>query len=354
MELYMFDFLRWNKVKMDAAPGSLIYAGKKHDFKPCVSAYTFSSESFTESVLGMDDPLPLKDECNNFFIVTGVHESEFVKRVGASLSIPDLYLEDVLNTGQRSKLAWLDNDMGFIVAKNIRVEHKMLVHEQVSLFWGHGMVTVFLEDESDLLSGVLARLRKGKGRIRRKDSTYLMVAILDAIVDHHMMALASFSEAAQELEGKLAGKVADDHLSELYELKREIILLRNTLMPIREIFKSLLREDSDIPSDVLPYLQDVVGHHEQTLEGAASLHDILKSMIDYQISLIGIRTNKTMQFLTVIATVFIPLTFIAGVYGMNFKNMPELEWEYGYFIILGSMVVIGCGMLWCFVRKRYL
>ena len=350
----MFDFLKWNRVKLDAAPGTLIYAGAHRDFVPSVTTYSYGPDKVEEECALSAEGIVLRQDCINFLVVTGVHQPELIKGLGTKLSIPPLFLEDVLNTGQRPQFVWADDDTGFIVMKHMVFEDSLLKSEQVSLFWRDNLVVVFLERESDLLDGVLARIHKGKGRIRRSDSSYLMVAILDALVDQHMLALARFGDAAQVIENKLSVRAADDILGELYELKRETILLRNTLLPIREIFKSLLRDDTEIPAQVLPFLVDVVGHHEQTLEGATSLHDILKSMIDYQISLIGIRTNKVMQFLTVIATVFIPLTFIAGVYGMNFKYMPELEWHYGYHAVMAFMGVVGVGMLLYFYRKRLL
>lgn len=350
----MFDFLKWNRVKLDAAPGTLIYAGAERDFTPSVTTYAYGPDGVAEECVLSADGVELAEGRINLVVVTGIHRTELVNGMGARLGISPLVLEDMLNTGQRPQFVWADDDTGFIVMKHMMVRDGLLKAEQVSLLWRDNLVAVFLERESDLLDGVLSRIRKGKGRIRRSDASYLMVAILDALVDQHMLALARFGDAAQNLEARLGLRVDDAILGELYELKREIILLRNLLLPIREIFKALLRDDTEIPDQVQPFLADVVGHHEQTLEGAAALHDILKSMIDYQISLIGIRTNRVMQFLTVIATVFIPLTFIAGVYGMNFKNMPELEWRYGYYAIMGLMGVIGAGMFWYFHRKKML
>lgn len=350
----MLDFLRWNKMKVDAAPGTLVYAGEGRDFTPHVAHYSYGPDAFSESQATSGKDISLEPGRVNLLIVTGIHQPKFVKEVGLTLNLPEIYLEDVLNTGQRSKFNWADDDTGFIVMKHMTVDSGIPNYEQVSLFWRENMVVVFLEDGSDLFGGILDRMRKGKGRMRRAGSAYLMTAILDALVDRHMLVLSQLSDTAQELEAKLADKVSDDMLGELYELKRETILLRNALLPVREIFRALFAEDSEIPEDAQPYLQDVAGHQEQTLEGVASLHDILKSMIDYQISLIGIRTNKVMQFLTVIATIFIPLTFIVGVYGMNFRNMPELEWQYGYFVVLGVMVILALGMVWYFAKKKFL
>ncbi len=350
----MFDFLRWNQIKLDAAPGTLIYAGEKRDFSPSLLHCAYNADGLTETRPAPETGVSPVAGCVNLLLVTGVHRAETVKTIGASLNLPALFLEDVLNTGQRSNFTWVDEVTGFIVMRHLTAEAGQVTDEQVSLFWRDNLVVVFLEQESNLLDGVLSRIRQGRGRIRRSDASYLMSAILDTLVDSHTMTLASVSDAAQDLENRLARGLSGDLLGELYALKRDTILIRNTLMPVREIFKGLLREDAEITADVLPYLQDTAGHHDQTIEAVSSLHDILKSMIDYQISLIGIRTNKIMQLLTIIATIFIPLTFIAGIYGMNFSYMPELQWHYGYHTIIGVMLVLGLGMLLYFKRKNYL
>ncbi|MBI9080057.1 MAG: magnesium/cobalt transporter CorA [Pseudodesulfovibrio sp.] len=350
----MFEFLRWIHVKHDSAPGSLVYAGAKREFVPHVTLCTYNEQNTTEKRLDPGEAITLADGHVNFIRVVGIHDSETIKAIGATMDFPNLALEDVMNTGQRPKFVWADDETGFIVMRNVDAREGSLASEQVSLFWRDNLVVVFMETESEFLDGVLARIRKGRGRIRNGGSTYLLSAILDSLVDRNMVTLARFSELAETIETKLDRKTTDVLLGQLYELKREVILLRNLLIPIREIFKGLMREDAEIPDSVLPYLRDTAGHHEQAVDGVTALHDILKSMIDYQVSLIGMHTNRVMQFLTIIATIFIPLTFIAGVYGMNFEFMPELKWRYGYFIVLGIMGVTAIAMLYYFLRKRFL
>ncbi|WP_419786049.1 magnesium/cobalt transporter CorA [Pseudodesulfovibrio sp.] len=349
----MFDFLRWNLLKLDAAPGTLIYAGEERSFKPSIRHWAYNAETLDEHLEQGTSFRPDSGRMN-LLVVTGVHEPELIKQLAVGLDLPPLYVEDVLNTGQRPIMAWADENTGFVVMRHVMVVDGRVVNEQVSMLWREGLVVVFLERESGLLDGVLSRLRQGRGRIRKADATYMMAAILDALVDSHTLALVTIGDLAQDLENRLMNALSDEMLGELYELKREIILARNALMPEREIFKALMRDDAEIPDDVMPFIQDTAGHHEQTLEGVISLHDILKSMIDFQISLISIRTNKVMQLLTVTATIFIPLTFIAGVYGMNFQNMPELSWRYGYHAVMVLMGVVGVGMFLYFKRKKYL
>ena len=350
----MFDHLRWSRIKHGEAPGSLVYAGTQRTFSPFLLHYAYRGEDFFESRLDAGTPFSPVEDRINLLVVVGVHLPEVVKAVGASLNLSLLSLEDVMNTGQRPKLEWVDDDTGFIVMKHMDIKEEALESEQVSLFWRQDLVVVFLEKESDLLSGLIQRIKKGKGRIRSSDSSYLLAAILDGLVDQQMSALTQTSESAQELEAQLGQEVTSAFLGKLYELKRELIFFRNILLPVREIFISLLREDAEVAETVLPYLRDIEGHHEQVVDGVTVLHDILRSMIDYQVALIGIRTHKIMQFLTIIATIFIPSSFIAGVYGMNFAYMPELQWKYGYFVALGVMGALVMVMLVYFFRKRFL
>jgi magnesium transporter len=350
----MFDSLRWMLIKHDSAPGSLIYAGERRDFVPFIERCSYSKDTVSEACLVPGESITLEPDRVNLVLVVGIHDADTIRRVGSELNFPALALEDVMNAGQRPKFAWADDDTGFIVLKNMDMDDERLKSEQVSLFWRDNLVTVFLEREDDLLDGVLGRIRKGKGRIRGEGGAYLMAAILDVLVDCNMVTLTRFSELAETLEAELDRKTTDDLLGRLYELKREVILMRNQLLPVREIFKALIGEDADIPEAVMAFLRDTAGHHEQVVDNVTALHDILKSMIDYQISLIGMRTNRVMQFLTVIATIFIPLTFIAGVYGMNFEYMPELSWRYGYAFALGIMALTAGAMLFYFVRKRFL
>ncbi|QGY40493.1 magnesium/cobalt transporter CorA [Pseudodesulfovibrio cashew] len=350
----MFDFLRWIHHKRDVPPGTLLYAGEEKNFVPFLRVHSYDTNNLDSRTADALDQDSLPSGRVNFVHVVGVHHPEMIRTIGTQLGFPTLALEDVMNMGQRAKLAWLDDDTGFVVMKNVQMADHRLESRQVSLFWRNGLVVVFTEEDDGLLDGILARLGKGKGKLRSTGSAYLVAAILDALVDRHLAALGELGELSEKLEASLLEETTDDNLGQLYEIKRETILLRNILMPVQDIFKALLREDAETPEEALPYLRDVAEHSAQSVEGTFALHDILKSMIDYQISMIGIRTNKVMQFLTVIATLFIPLTFIAGVYGMNFQNMPELQWRYGYFLALGLMGAVGVIMLVYFVRKKLL
>lgn len=350
----MFDFVQWTRSKRDVPPGTLIYAGEKKDFAPSMTGYCYDEQGLDELEASSASDITLQPGRTLFLHVQGVHKPTLIREFGQAFQLPPLALEDVMNTGQRPKHVWLDDETGFIVVKNVSIQDGNVHNEQISLFWREGIVIVFSENPTDLFDGILGRIRKGKGRIRKGGATYLVTAILDAVVDRHLSALSKLGESAEGLEAELLEKTTDDLLNVLYLLKRETILLRNTLVPVQEIFKKMLGEDAELNDITLAYLRDVADHHTQAVEGTVALHDILKSMIDHQISLIGIHTNKVMQFLTIIATIFIPLTFIAGVYGMNFQYMPELQWRYGYFISLAVMGVIGLGMFIYFFRKRML
>lgn len=350
----MFDFLRWITLKSDAPPGSLVFAGETKAFTPSVVIRSYDERRVAEREWTADTALDLEPGMNHLVHVAGVHDADLIRNVGEALSFPVLALEDVMNTGQRPKFTWTDDETGFLVLKSVDVEDMHLESEQVAIFWRDGLVAVFTENESDVLVGICERLNKAKSRMRSRGSAYMLSAVIDAVVDRELMALGKLGELAERLESELLDGTTDDLLGQLYQIKRETILLRNTLLPVGDIFKALQRDEAEFPEDSLPYLRDVAGHNAQALEGSFALHDILKTMIDYQISIIGIRTNSVMQFLTIIATIFIPLTFIAGIYGMNFQYMPELQWKYGYFIALGVMGAVAVGMLGYFIKKKLL
>lgn len=350
----MFDFLQWLKLKQDQPPGTLEYAGTPRDFTPSIISRVYDADTLDEGLLDTGEPLSSEPGKINYHTVVGIHDADLVKRLGEELEFPTIALEDVMHTGQRAKFTWLDDDTAFLVAPDLRFEGDRITTEQVSLFWRENLVVVFLETDNDLLDGVAARIRKAKGRIRTHGGAYLVGAILDALVDRQMEVLARIGEVSIELEENLVRKVTEDGLSRIYELRREVILMTSQVTPMREIFRTILREDAEVPEQTLPYLRDTDGHFEQVVDGVNALHGILTSMIDYQVSIIGMQTNRVMQFLTVIATIFIPLTFIAGIYGMNFEYMPELKWRYGYFISLGVMGAVGVVMVIYFIRRRFL
>ncbi|WP_187170538.1 magnesium/cobalt transporter CorA [Salidesulfovibrio onnuriiensis] len=287
--------------------------------------------------------------------LVGVHDPEIIRAIGEWFSISPLVLEDIMNTGQHPKLEWQEDDSLFIVLKDAGFDRSRgcITHEHMAILWKDDVVILFQEKKTSRFDGVLERVRKGR-KIRAAGGSYLVVALLDAIIDKYYGTLEQISSRAEELETALERRQSQNKLQELYRLRRENIILRNTLMPIREMVSELIRdEENGFGQDALPYLRDVGDHANQVADAVKALTEIMQGMIELQISLSGMQANRIMQVLTLVATIFIPLTFVAGIYGMNFEYMPELKWHYGYFIILGVMGVLAVAMAAVFVRKRW-
>jgi len=294
---------------------------------------------------------------SHLLILSGLHEAEQVQAVADWFGLHPLSVEDILNTGHRPSLEEYDD---YVLMTFRQIEYEpgtlRLKERHAAVACRENVVVGFLEEPGPVWEGVLGRLRKGKGRVRRLGSMYLVIAMLDALVDGYYATLSAIGADMQELEERLGEGVMDEQaLKDIYTLKRTVVGLRNALMPARQALGALhMNEAMEIDDETAPFLADVKGHAEQVVESVQALHDLLSGMLDVQISLAGMRMNKVMKLLTIIATIFIPLTFIAGVYGMNFQNMPELEWEYGYYLALAFMGGLGGVMAYLFKKNRWL
>lgn len=284
--------------------------------------------------------------------VVGLHDAELVERLGETFGLHSLALEDVLNTGQRPKVDEYEDHL-FCVLRNFH-GGETLVSEQISLFLKPGLVLTFQEMPGDCFEPVRERLRRGRGRIRSLGADYLAYALIDALVDQFFPLLESQGERIEALEDELIADPAPETLERIYRLRRELLLLRRAAWPEREVIAALRREETAlIGREVKPYLRDAYDHSVQVLEILETYRELAGSMLDVYLSSLSHRMNEVMKVLTVIATIFIPLTFVAGVYGMNFDRMPELHWRWGYPASLVLMAAIGAGLVVFFRRRRW-
>jgi magnesium transporter len=263
-----------------------------------------------------------------------------------------------MNVAQRPKLEDYDDHL-FCVLKMLDVdaEAERIVVEQVSIVMGHGFVITFQERDGDVFDGVRERIRTGKGRVRKLGADYLAYALVDAIVDHYFVAVDTMNELVEDLEQRLQTQRPTPEAAELYTLKREVLFLRRNVAPAREVLGQLVRHEADggVISDVVDvYFRDVHDHVVQVTDSLETLREMLVSLLEIYHSLQASRLNEVMRILTVISTVFMPLTFIAGIYGMNFDNMPELHARWGYFACLVLMAVVFVAMLVFMRRKQWL
>jgi len=288
--------------------------------------------------------------------VEGVHDVELIRTLGEHYSLHPLVLEDIVSTVQRPKVEDY-GDYIYIVLRMLRpLPNGDFESEQFSMVLGSGFLLTFQEGlEGDLFDPIRTRIRTGKGKIRGMGADYLCYSLLDATVDSYFTVLEGFGERVLNIEEELAGSPTRRTLVQINALKKEIIYLRKAIWPMRELLGFLERGESELVQDSSRvYFRDVYDHTIQTMDSIETYRDLLMGMLDLYLSSISNRTNEIMKFLTVIGTIFMPLTFLVGVYGMNFKHMPELEWHNGYFVLWGIMITITLGMIYYFRRKRWL
>jgi len=265
-----------------------------------------------------------------------------------------LVLEDILNTDQRPKMEDY-GDYLYLVLKNFyEREGEGLQSDQISVILGKDFVLSFQEKESSILDSIKEKISKSKGRIRKEGADYLAHAIMDNIVDNYFIVLENLEEKIENLEDDLVKKPTQSTLHDIHMFKRELIMLGKSLWPLREAINSLARSGSPlIDKSIVVYFKDIYDHIIAIIDTVETFKDMLSVMLDIYLSTISNKLNEVMKVLTIIATIFMPLTFIAGVYGMNFKYMPELEWRLGYFGVLGIMLTVALIMVFYFKKKKW-
>lgn len=286
--------------------------------------------------------------------VVGLHEPAVIEELGTAFGLHPLTQEDILNTQQRPKVEAFD-DYVYVVVKMLDFRGGALLIEQVSLIIGKGYVLSFQERPGDVFDGIRQRLRTVKGRVRRSGADYLAYSLMDATVDRYFVILEQLGETTSGLEDQMLADPQESAYQEIHLLKRQLATLRKAVWPMREMTAAMQRTESEVlaPSTGL-YLRDLYDHSVQVLDAVETLRDILASLTDIYLSSLSNRMNAVMKVLTMIATIFIPLTFIAGIYGMNFEFMPELQWRWAYPGVLVVMLLVTAGMLYYFRKKKWL
>ncbi len=344
--------------KSGLPPGTLVHVGHKRVDKVAVTLIDYGEQAVHEERFDAIEPcMAYRDRSTVTWInVTGLHDTDLLQHCGDAFGIHSLVLEDIANTTQRPK-AEDHGDYLFVVLKMLyrRPGETEITTEQVSLILGKGYVLTFQEMDGDVFDTIRGRIRGGGGRIRRKQADYLAYALIDAIVDHYFVILEAVGDEIEALHDELMLRAEQEHLVRLHRLKHDLIGMRRILWPLRELVATLERTDSTLLSDALtPYLRDVYSHTFQVIDSLDTMRELLSSAMEMYMTTLSNRMNQVMKTLTVIATIFIPLTFVAGVYGMNFDNMPELHWKYGYAAVWGVMLLSIAGMVVFFKRRRWL
>lgn len=355
----MPELIKKRSRKAGLPPGSLIHIGDKKKEEVKITVIDYDEGNFQEKVIAeIQECFTFKDKPTVTWInVDGIHKVEIPEKLGECYGFHPLIIEDILNSDQRPKMEDF-GDYIYIVLKMLNLDSRTnsIISEQISLILGPNFVISFQEGyEGDVFNPVRERLRAGKGKIRKMGADYLAYSLIDSIVDNYFIILEKLGEKIESLEERLVTNPTGNVLREIHNLKREMLFLRKSVWPLREVISTMAKGESSLihPSTGI-YLRDIYDHTIHVVDTIETFRDMVSGMLDIYLSSMSNRMNAVMKVLTIIATIFMPLTFLAGVYGMNFKHMPELEWKFGYPLIVLVMLIVVLIMLYFFRKKKWI
>lgn len=339
---------------INTIPGTITYSGNK-DIDFSVDVISFDKNNYRcvthDRPSKIKYPFEVHDQLH-WVNMIGLNQTEAIARIGDMFNLHPLLLEDIVNVQQRPRLDELDKQL-FITLKMIYERNGVNTIEHLSLVMGPGYVLTFQEAEGDVFGEVRQRIEKDRGRIRKMGSDYLLYALLDAIVDNYVVVIEDIGERIETLENDLFVKSEGHQPQEIQDLKREMIRMRKAIHPVREIVNRMQDEDEYVSKVVNQYYRDLYDHMIQVTESLEVYREMTGNLMDMYMTQMSNRMNEVMKTLTIVSAIFIPLTFMAGIYGMNFENIPELQAPNGYFILLGAMVVVTLLMIWYFKRRNW-
>ncbi|MEW6410999.1 MAG: magnesium/cobalt transporter CorA [Candidatus Zixiibacteriota bacterium] len=350
--------------KLGLKPGSVVYVGEERADKVEISVIDFTETELTTRKVGrVEDCFPYKDSPTTTWInISGIHDVDVVEKLGNHFGLHPLMLEDIVNSGHRPKMEQTEN-MIFVVLKMLylKSDNHEIISEQVSVVFGKNFVISFQERPGDVFGPVRERLEKTVPRVRFMGADYLAYALIDAVVDHYFVVLEATGERVEDLEEELVTNPVSRHLDVIHSLKRDLVDIRKAVWPLREVVGGLDRTETSLIHDYTKvYLRDLYEHTIQVIDTVETYRDMVSGLLDVYLSSVSNRMNEVMKVLTIIATIFIPLGFLAGVYGMNFDtsispfNLPELGMRYGYPLFWLAVLMVGGGLYWFFRRRHWL
>ncbi len=351
-------FVKKRSKKTGLPPGSMVYVGVDRAAGVSIELIDYDQDNIEMLTLkSVEEAFPFKDTPTVTWLnIDGLHDTALLDRIGQQYNIHPLILEDILNTDQRPKVEIFD-DYIYFVFKMISVAGTQgeVEIEQISLIMGPNYVITFQEKAGDIFQPVRERIQSGKGRIRKSGPDYLTYALVDVVVDNYFLVLEQLGEIIEGLEENILENPNHDIVRSIQHLKRELIFLRKSTWPLREVISGVVREENDLIQEAtVPFFRDVYDHTIQVVDTVESYRDMVSGILDIYLSSVSNRMNEVMKVLTIIATIFIPLTFLVGVYGMNFHWMPELKWHWGYPVLWLVMIIIAILMVIYFRRKRWI
>ena len=344
--------------KAGLPPGTPVFVGERKQDVVRISIMNYSREHIEEiHSASIDDCVRVRESSDIVWInVNGIHDVNTIQTLANIFGLHPLTTEDISNTNQRPKFEEFDDYIFFALKMLVYDEETNSIEsENVSVILGKNNVISFQERDDDLLDPVRDRIRSSKGKIRSEGTDYLAYTIMDGVVDEYFVALEKLGDHIEQLDDEILTAPDASQMKELHRLKREIVFLRKAVWPLREEISAIEKSGSRLIDDsIKPFLRDLYDHTIQIIDIVETYRDIIGGMHDTFLSGISNRMNEVMKVLTIIGTIFIPLTFIVGIYGMNFENMPELKWTWGYFGLLGIMAALGLTMLGIFKKRKWL
>ncbi|MDD7885248.1 magnesium/cobalt transporter CorA [Flavivirga sp. 57AJ16] len=347
------------KKKIGLAPGSIVFTGNRKVDKVLIHHVQYDSNNLTERVLSNHSKSTLikSDELLiDWYDVRGMHDTELIGFFGSTFDIHPLILEAVVDINQRPKFEEYAKG-NFILLRSLVFDPVKLElkKEHIAIYFNDQFIATFQEDESDLFESVRKRINVDRSRIRTRGADYLAYALIDETVDNYYNALENIELQIETLEETMIENVDHSTKNKIHRLKKELLSLRKSILPLREAIANFYKtESSFVHDDSRIFIRNLYENTVQIMDTLESYRDILNGLQDLFISEVSFKMNKVMQLLTIISVIFIPLTFLAGIYGMNFENIPELKYKYSYFILWGIMVVIFVCMIYFFKKRKWL
>lgn len=341
--------------KAGLPPGTLMHIGEAKKHTPKMSIIDYNETKFEEKIAQtVEECFPFRQKKSVTWInIDGIHAPKIIHDLGEHFGFHPLLLEDIMNNEQRPKIEAFEDHI-FIILKMLSYEKREISTEQISLIIGKNFVISFQETEGDIFDPIRKRIRENKGKLRKRGPDYLGYSLIDAIVDHYFAVLEKLEEQIEEVEESI-GRPTTETIKMMHHLKRQTILLQRSIWPLREVVSGMMRSEASLlKKTTVIYLRDVYDHTIQIMDTIETFRDILAGMMEVYLFSVSNRTNEIMKVLTIIGTIFIPLTFITGVYGMNFEFMPPFNWEYGYYAVMSGMLIIVIFLLLYFRKRRWI
>lgn len=348
---------RKKRTNTGLAPGSLIFTGQKKLEKAQVTLVEYSTDGEAKEQKA-EGRIPAAGASGmvRWYDVRGLHDVALIEQLGKQFGMHPLALEDILDIHQRPKFEEYENGL-FLILKALSYDEQqqLVLTEQVAIFAGDGFVLSFQENGTDLFPGVRERIHSGRAKIRKRKADYLAYALADNIVDHYYLLLDRIDLILDNLEEEILSKANRGSKGKIHNLRLQTITLRKTVSPLRDAIGQFARVDSSLLAEGTDvFIRDLYDHTVQVMENIDTVRDMMNGLYDLYLSEISFKMNSIMQVLTIISTIFIPLTFLAGIYGMNFEHMPELKWRYGYYYLWGIMLIVSGGLVYYFRHRNWL